>query len=76
MDLHSELSYHQPARVNASSLFTVNQESYNSFDELSDQMEDSEVENLQFSQAIPHSKKFQDDDFGLRVDQSQRRTFA
>ena len=65
MDLHSELSF-QPARANASTLFTVNQESYNSVEDSSDQFDDSEVENLQFSQ--PSSKKFQEDDFGLRVD--------
>jgi hypothetical protein len=65
MDLHSDLSY-QPPRANASTMFPINQESYNLVEELSDQFEDSEVENLEFSQ--PSSKKFQEDDFGLRVD--------
>lgn len=58
-------------------MLAINQVSYNSNADLDDTFNDPEVDNsLIFSQNIPHAKKYLEDDIGLRIASTQRRSFA
>jgi len=76
VDLQNEMSY-QGFKGSDSMFFDLNQVSYNSpHDVVTEVHQDEEVDNHKFSQDIPCAKKFQEDDIGLRIASSHRRTFA
>ena len=70
--LPNEMS-HQDHKPTSSTLFNINQVSYDSRD-MSENLDDHE--HLQFSRDIPHAKKYQEDDYGLRLSSIQRGEFA
>ena len=70
--LPNEMS-HQESKPASASFFNFNQVSYDSR-ELSENLDDPEL--LPFSRDIPHAKKYQEDDYGLRLSSIQRGEFA